>query len=108
MLDIMASSVAAERGARFYADQRVVSDLADTTRIENCVPLPDDWHVALCDVRNSTIAIQSGRYKNVNTLGAAAITAVLNSSGGLDIPFGFEGDGCVICVPSSMLKATQG
>ena len=103
----MPAAPALEAGARFYADLRVVSDLADTTRPENCAPLPEDWHVALCDVRNSTIAIQSGRYKNVNTLGAAAITAVLNASGGLDIPFGFEGDGCVLCVPPHLLEDTR-
>jgi hypothetical protein len=103
----MPAAPALEAGARFYADLRVVSDLADTTRQENCAPLPEDWHVALCDVRNSTIAIQSGRYKNVNTLGAAAITAVLNASGGLDIPFGFEGDGCVLCVPPHLLEDTR-
>lgn len=91
-------------GDRFYADLPVVSDLAEATRPENSAPLPDDWHVALCDVRNSTIAIQSGKYKNVNSLGAAAITAVLNAAGGLDIPFGFEGDGCVLCVPASLLE----
>lgn len=100
----MTLSPADEAGARFYADLRVVSDFADTTRPENCAPLPADWHVALCDVRNSTIAIQTGSYKNVNTLGAAAITAVLNASGGLDIPFGFEGDGCVLCVPPHLLE----
>ena len=103
----MPPAPALEAGPRFYADLRVVSDLADTTRPENCAPLPEDWHVALCDVRNSTIAIQSGRYKNVNTLGAAAITAVLNASGGLDIPFGFEGDGCVLCVPPHLLGDTR-
>ncbi len=98
---------AAVGGASFYADLPIVLDLADSTRPENSVPLPQDWHVALCDVRNSTIAIQSGRYKNVNTLGAAAITAVLNASGRLDIPFGFEGDGCVICVPPHLLEDTR-
>ena len=105
MLDCMASP--ADTGTRFYADLRVVSDLADSTRPENCSPLPGDWHIALCDVRNSTIAIESGSYKNVNTLGAAAITAVLNASQGLDIPFGFEGDGCVICVPPHLLEDTR-
>jgi len=94
-------------GARFYADLPVVSDLGESTRPENCSPLPGDWHIALCDVRNSTIAIQSGSYKNVNTLGAAAITAVLNASGNLDIPFGFEGDGCVLCVPPHLLEDTR-
>ncbi len=92
---------------RFYADLGVVGDLAESTRPENCAPLPGDWHVALCDVRNSTIAIESGSYKNVNTLGAAAITAVLNAAGDLDIPFGFEGDGCVLCVPPHLLEDTR-
>lgn len=100
-------SAAASLGERFYADLPVVSELAEATRAENCAALPDEWHVALCDVRNSTIAIQSGQYKNVNTLGAAAITAVINASGGLDIPFGFEGDGCVVCVPPRLLDATR-
>ncbi len=103
----MASPEATDPGDRFYADLRVVADLAESTRMENCAPLPGDWHVALCDVRNSTIAIESGRYKNVNSLGAAAITAVLNASGGLDIPFGFEGDGCVLCVPPHLLEDTR-
>lgn len=107
MLNTMATLSAAEADARFYADHRVVTDFADTTRAINCAPLPDDWHVALCDVRNSTIAIESGRYKNVNSLGAAAITAVLNASDGLDIPFGFEGDGCVLCVPPHLLDDTR-
>ncbi len=92
---------------RFYAELGVVGDLAESTRPENCAPLPGDWHVALCDVRNSTIAIESGSYKNVNTLGAAAITAVLNAAGELDIPFGFEGDGCVLCVPPHLLEDTR-
>jgi hypothetical protein len=100
----MTSPSGADAGSRFYADLPVVSDLGESTRPENCAPLPDDWHIALCDVRNSTIAIQSGKYKNVNTLGAAAITAVLNAAGGLDIPFGFEGDGCVLCVPPGLLE----
>ncbi len=99
----MGSAPGAGAGSRFYADLSVVSDLGESTRPENCAPLPGDWHIALCDVRNSTIAIQSGKYKNVNTLGAAAITAVLNAAGGLDIPFGFEGDGCVLCVPPELL-----
>ena len=93
-----------DSGARFYAELPVVTDLGESTRLENCAPLPDDWHIALCDVRNSTIAIQTGAYKNVNTLGAAAITAVLNAAQGLDIPFGFEGDGCVLCVPPHLLE----
>ncbi len=88
---------------RFYADLPVITEFDAVTRAESYASLPDDWHVALCDVRDSTTAVQSGNYKNVNSLGAAAITAVLNAAGALDIPFSFEGDGCVLCVPPPLL-----
>jgi hypothetical protein len=31
----------------------------------------------------------------------------LNAAGGLDIPFAFEGDGCVLCVPPHLLEDTR-
>ncbi|MBI3045107.1 MAG: DUF3095 domain-containing protein [Betaproteobacteria bacterium] len=92
---------------RFYAELPVITDFGAVTRAGSYAPLPDDWHVALCDVRDSTAAVQAGRYKNVNTVGAAAITAVLNAAGELDIPFSFEGDGCVLCVPPRLLEDTR-
>ncbi len=88
---------------RFYADLPVIRDFRDVTRQESFAPLPDDWHVVMSDVRNSTVAVQSGRYKNVNTLGAATITAVLNAAGATEIPFVFEGDGSMLCVPPELL-----
>jgi hypothetical protein len=92
---------------RFYAELPVITDFGAVTRADSYAILPDDWHVALCDVRNSTLAVQAGNYKNVNTIGAAAITAVLNAAGKLDIPFSFEGDGCVLCVPQRLLNDTR-
>lgn len=92
---------------RFYADLPVITDFGAVTRAESYTPLPDDWHVALCDVRDSTAAVKAGQYRNVNTVGAAAITAVLNAAGDLDIPFSFEGDGCVLCVPQRLLEDTR-
>jgi hypothetical protein len=92
---------------RFYADLPVITDFGGVTRAGSYAPLPDDWHVALCDVRNSTAAVEAGKYKNVNTVGAAAITAVLNAAGTLDVPFSFEGDGCVLCVPPRLLEDTR-
>jgi hypothetical protein len=92
---------------RFYADLPVITDFGAVTRAGSYAPLPEDWHVALCDVRNSTAAVEAGQYKNVNTVGAAAITAVLNAAGALDVPFSFEGDGCVLCVPPRLLDDTR-
>ena len=101
------SGRAARAGDRFYADLPVITDFVAVGRQESYATLPDDWHVALCDVRNSTAAVEAGKYKNVNSLGAAAITAVLNASGGIELPYSFEGDGCVLCVPDSLLADTR-
>lgn len=91
----------------FYAALPLLTAFEDITRAENFAPLPADWHVAMCDVRNSTKAVEAGQYKNVNTVGASAITAVLNAVGAVEIPFVFEGDGSAFCVPPSLLRATQ-
>ena len=90
--------------ADFYAGLRVLADFGAITDSANFAPLPADWHVATCDVRNSTVAVQAGNYKHVNTVGAAAVTAMLNAAGELDIPFIFEGDGSAFCVPPRLLE----
>ena len=88
---------------RFYADLPVITDFRDVAKPESFVRLPADWHVVMSDVRDSTIAIQRGSYKNVNTVGAATITAVLNAAGAIEVPFVFEGDGSMLCVPGELL-----
>ena len=67
--------------ATFYAGLPVLTDFSAITDTANFAPLPGDWHVATCDVRNSTFAVQAGDYKHVNTVGAAAVTAMLNAAG---------------------------
>lgn len=92
---------------RFYATLPVITDFEDITRAGSYAPLPADWHVALCDVRDSTAAVAAGKYRNVNSIGAATITAVINAAGDIDVPFSFEGDGAVICVPQRLLEDTR-
>jgi hypothetical protein len=48
--------------------------------------------------------VQAGNYKHVNTVGASAVTAMLNAAGELEIPFIFEGDGSAFCVPPQLLE----
>ena len=91
----------------FYAELPVFTDFSGVTRHENFTPLPADWHLVMSDVRNSTGAVQAGLYKHVNTIGAATITAVLNAAGPVPIPFVFEGDGAVLCVPPELLDAAR-
>ena len=93
--------------SRFYADLPLLTEFSSVTEVERFTPLPADWHVATCDVRNSTAAVQAGDYKQVNTVAAAAVTAVLNAAGDTEIPFIFEGDGSAFCVPAALLDDTQ-
>jgi len=90
--------------AGFYAGLPLLPDFSAVTDTANFAPLPADWHVATCDVRDSTRAVQAGNYKHVNTVGAAAVTAMLNAAGAIDIPFIFEGDGSAFCVPPQLLE----
>ena len=94
--------------AAFYAGLPVLANFDAVTEPGNYSPLPADWHVATCDVRNSTLAVQAGNYKHVNTVGASAVTAMLNAAGTLEIPFIFEGDGSAFCVPPQLLEDAKG
>jgi hypothetical protein len=93
--------------SRFYADLPVLTEFSAVTQADRFAPLPPDWHVANCDVRNSTAAVRDGNYKQVNTVAAAAVSAVLNAAGEVDIPFVFEGDGSAFCVPPALLPDVQ-
>ena len=69
-------------------------------------PVPDDWYVSVVDVRGSTQAIEAGNYRDVNFIGAAAITAHLNWVAP-NLPFIFGGDGAVVLVKASLRQATM-
>jgi len=90
--------------ARFYADLPLLTEFSAVTRPERFAPLPADWYLAACDVRDSTAAVRSGNYKHVNTVAAAAVTAVLNAAGETEVPFVFEGDGSTFCVPPERIE----
>ncbi len=92
---------------QFYKNLPVITDFEAITRAGSYSALPADWHIALCDVRNSTAAVAAGKYRNVNSIGAAAITAILNAAGDVEVPFSFEGDGSLVCVPPELLADTR-
>jgi len=84
--------------ADFYVDLPVFDafgGILDPTRYRQ---LPGDWLVGLTDVERSTEAIGGGRYKAVNTAGAAIISAVANTLAGRPFPFVFGGDGASFAV----------
>lgn len=65
-------------------------------------PIPADWLIAITDVENSTPAIEKGRYKDVNGVAAASITALLNLVPDQDVPFVFGGDGATVLLPPTI------
>ena len=80
----------------FYADLPQQNDFLGVTDPRSFTPAPADWYVVLTDVRGSTKAVETGRYKEVNLIGAASIVALLNISRETDIPFIFGGDGATL------------
>lgn len=83
----------------FYADLAPLEQFLDITKPENFRSVPDDWYIVVTDIVESTKAIEQGRYKDVNLLGACSIIAVLNVAQKIEIPFIFGGDGASIVIP---------
>jgi hypothetical protein len=87
----------------FYASIKGFDHFHDLTKPTHFHPAPFGWYAIISDIRGSTKAIQQGRYKEVNMVGAGAIMAVLNSCKTLDLPYAFGGDGATLLVPASAL-----
>ncbi len=98
----------------FYKDLPYIEDFKDITNERLFKDAPADWYVVVSDVQGSTIAIDEGRYHDVNFVAACATTAVLNIDKNTEFPFVFGGDGSAILIPpeytekaSEVLKDTQ-
>jgi hypothetical protein len=69
--------------------------------------IPDDWHIVLVDIENSTQAVQNGLHHDVNLSATGSIVAILNEIKKkyqyLEIPYFFGGDGATFIVPDIFL-----
>jgi hypothetical protein len=70
--------------------------------------VPSDWLIVITDVKGSTKAIESGRYRDVNTIGASVIASVQNLLSPIEFPFVFGGDGATLVIPPVRLDAVKG
>lgn len=70
-------------------------------------PMPEDWCLAVSDVRDSTNQIKKGRYKDVNLIGASIIAAISNAVKETELPFSFGGDGAIIAIPGKYLEEVE-
>jgi Protein of unknown function (DUF3095) len=82
-----------------FSDYREICDSRHYRR------LPRDWVVIVTDIAGSTQLIESGRYRDVNTVGAMPIAAVRNvfRGSGDTIPYVFGGDGATMVVRPQQL-----
>ena len=94
-------------GEDFYSRIPVFRGFGSLMNPDLYAPLPDDWHVGLADIVNSTGAIAASRYKSVNMAGAAVIAAVANALQGREFPFVFGGDGASFAVSADDLDLAR-
>lgn len=91
----------------FYRDLDVADSFEAAANGIGQAELPADWWIVVADVVGSTKAIESGLYKNVNTVGAATIMAVLNVDRSIPVPYVFGGDGALMAVPQCLVEKTK-
>ena len=96
-----------ETSSNFYLKLGAFSDFSQVAETGLYHPLPDDWTLLVTDVVDSTGAVEAGKYKSVNMVGAASIIAVINVKSDVQLPFAFGGDGGLIAVPPDMLNAAS-
>ena len=89
----------------FFTSLPVFTAFEELLVAEAYVPLPPDWHVLVADVRGSTDAIENGKYRDVNLVGASTIVAVINACAPEPLAFVFGGDGASLAVSPSQLPA---
>lgn len=89
----------------FYSELPSCQDFKTGNVQGDFMPVPEDWVVLAADIVRSRDAIDEGRYKQVNMVGAAVIAAVLNVVDRDQVPFVFGGDGAVVVVPKCQLVA---
>lgn len=92
----------------FYNKVPIITDFKKVAEGNLYKSAPDDWWVVVGDIRNSTEAISTGQYREVNMAGAAIITAVSNIYKKMGhLPFTFGGDGAFVLVPNLHLEQVR-
>ena len=91
----------------FYDQLARVSAFDQLTQAARFTPLPQDWWIGVADIVNSTGLVEQGRYKTVNMVGAAVISAMMNALKGTAFPFVFGGDGAGFAIPPQDEKAAR-
>lgn len=91
----------------FYNDLKTIEEFSKIMEDKNFSKVPNDWHILVCDIKDSTKAIEEGKYKQVNFVAALSIIGVLNIDDKLDFPYIFGGDGSSLIIPSNLVEKSK-
>lgn len=91
----------------FYRDLPLLPSFLEVTNPDNFAPVPEDWFIVITDICNSTKAIEAGRYREVNLIGACSISVILNLARDHEVPFVFGGDGATVLVPAQLVHKVR-
>ena len=91
----------------FYKNLKPIDNFSKIMVDKNYSKIPSDWFVLVCDIKDSTKAIEKGLYKQVNFISALCIIGVLNIDEELDFPYIFSGDGASLIVPFSIIEKAK-
>ena len=89
---------------KFYSNLESIDNIKDILIDEKYKDIPTTWSIVITDVKNSTIAIKEGKYKNINLIGAMSIIGILNIDKSLELPFVFGGDGSFVLIPNTLIS----
>lgn len=93
--------------AAFYESLPLQKDFTRLAEPASFTAVPDDWVLGVADIVDSTDEIAKGRYKTVNMVGAAVISAMINALKGQGFPYVFGGDGAGFAVPASAVDTAR-
>lgn len=90
---------------QFYQNMAPFKNFSELSIADYFHNVPESWYVIITDVRGSTKAIQEGRYKQVNIIGASCISSAVNVMENYEFPFVFGGDGATMLIPQKYLNS---
>lgn len=93
-----------EHHLKFYRQIKTFKDFSNITDSSYYHSVPQDWSIVFTDIKDSTQAINDGRHKEVNLIGAASISVYVNLIGNNDVPYVFGGDGATLIAPATILN----
>lgn len=102
-----ADSPSMKNTEKFYSEIRGFSKFEALSEDHLYHAVPSDWYVVITDIEGSTKAIQAGRYRDVNMLGAASVAVIQKHFGADPFPFIFGGDGATFLIPPTKIEAVR-